>query len=170
MIAIVSREPDSVSASDLIGTEPALQTASAPPPQRPAAGDGPNWQEQDGVLREMWMHNQSPAAIAKALDRSVPAIMTRAARLGLPRRFAPGRKPGRRPAETESGTRSETSRSTAAAIAEPVVQVSTRVCLMCLGQFQSMGRHNRICPTCKSSAEYESGSRLPDFDFPVGDV
>ena len=54
------------------------------PPQRAMTTDGPNWLEQDGLLREMWMHNQPPAAIAKALDRSVPAIMTRAARLGVP--------------------------------------------------------------------------------------
>jgi hypothetical protein len=150
-----------------------MQPPSAPPP-RAVAAEGPNWQEQDGMLREMWMHNQLPAEIAKALDRSIPAIMTRAARLGLPRRFAPGRKPGRRPMEA-AGTARETARSasTAAREAEALensAQISMRLCLMCLTKFQSMGRHNRICPTCKNSAEFESGSRLPDFDLPVGDV
>jgi hypothetical protein len=74
-----------------------------------------------------------------------------------------------------SGTARETARSasTAAREAEALensAQISMRLCLMCLTKFQSMGRHNRICPTCKNSAEFESGSRLPDFDFPVGDV
>jgi hypothetical protein len=160
--------------SDITGTGSPTQPPPAVPPHRAMPTEGPNWQEQDGLLREMWMHNQSPADIAKALDRSVPAVMTRAARLGLPRRFAPGRKPGRRPAEA-SGTARETARSTAvtareAEALENAAQISMRVCLMCLNKFQSMGRHNRICPTCKNSAEFESGSRLPNFDFPVGDV
>ncbi len=70
-----------------------------------------NWQEQDGILREMWMRNQSPTAIAEALGRSVPAIMTRAARLGLPRRFAPGRKPGRRSFDTIANDQLVTARA-----------------------------------------------------------
>ena len=73
------------------------------------------------------------------------------------------------------GTARETARSSASAAREAealenTAQISTRVCLMCLNKFQSMGRHNRICPTCKNSAEFRSGSRLPDFDLPVGDV
>jgi hypothetical protein len=164
-----------VSTTDLTGTEQPQDTP-APPPKL-AGGEGPSWQDQDGLLREMWMHNQPPAAIAEALGRSIPAIMTRAARLGLPRRFAPGRKPGRRlfeGTETQTAARNEAQRAKASAPAEAetgivATNVSTRVCLMCLGKFQSMGRHNRICPTCKNSAEYESGSRLPDLDFPVGD-
>ncbi len=175
MTAIVSREPDGVSATDLTGTEQALQgTPPAPPPATAVVGEGPNWQEQDGVLRDMWMRNQPPAAIAQALGRSVPAVMTRAARLGLPRRFAPGRKPGRRPMDSAGVARAETARARASAqteaeTIEAASQISSRVCLMCLTTFQSMGRHNRICPSCKNSAEYESGSRLPDLDFPVGD-
>jgi hypothetical protein len=164
-----------VNTPDLTGTG---QVPAAPsPPQKLATGEGPNWQEQDGVLREMWMRNQPPAAIAEALGRSVPAIMTRAARLGLPRRFAPGRKPGRRQfetTETANARRAESQRTKAPSVTETesnniATQVSTRICLMCLDKFQSMGRHNRICPTCKNSAEFESGSRLPDLDFPVGD-
>ncbi len=162
-----------MSTTDLTGTEQ-VQSGATPPPHRVISGEGPNWQEQDGVLRDMWMQNQTPAAIAEALGRSVPAIMTRAARLGLPRRFAPGRKPGRRPMETTNAARNEPQRSTRSTSVEadagvPATQISTRVCLMCLNKFQSLGRHNRICPACKNSAEYESGSRLPDLDFPVGD-
>lgn len=127
------------------------------------------------MLRDMWMQNQSPADIAKALDRSIPAVMTRAARLGLPRRFAPGRKPGRRPLDNHGNPRTETARAKTAApmdaeALEAAAQISMRVCLMCLNKFQSMGRHNRICPTCKGSAEYESGSRLPEFNVPVSEV
>src|SRR5580704_3379076 len=55
---------------------------------------GASWQEQDVVLRDLWMQNKTPQQISEALGRSVPAIMTRAVRLGLPRRSAPGRKPG----------------------------------------------------------------------------
>lgn len=164
-----------MSTIDLTGTEQP-QDPTAPPPKL-TAGDGPNWQEQDNVLREMWMRNQPPAAIAEALGRSIPAIMTRAARLGLPRRFAPGRKPGRRSFEESTSTtapRTETARAkapqpTEAESGSVMTNISTRICLMCLTKFQSLGRHNRICPTCKNSAEYESGSRLPDLDFPVGD-
>ncbi len=133
-----------------------------------------SWQEQDGVLREMWLHHQTPAAIAQALNRSVAAIMTRAARLGLPRRSAPGRKPGRRTSDT--GVNSSTAMGRSAMprtnnAASETIEVSSqtmeRVCLMCLGKFQSIGRHNRICSNCKNSAEYESGARLPDLHFPV---
>jgi hypothetical protein len=158
-----------VSTIDLTGTGQPQDPPALPPKM---AGDGPNWQEQDGILREMWMRNQPPLEIAEALGRSIPAIMTRAARLGLPRRFAPGRKPGRRAfEESQNATmpRTET-RAKAPAPAETenvMTNVSTRICLMCLTKFQSLGRHNRICPTCKNSAEYESGSRLPDLDFPV---
>jgi len=157
---------------DLSGIEP--QTSTPTPPA--VTGEaGPNWQEQDGVLRELWMCNQSPAAIAKVLGRSIPAIMTRAARLGLPRRFAPGRKPGRRPVDANDSrsASAKTARSSAEKKAESVEassQVSPRICLMCLTTFPSLGRHNRICPSCKNSAEYESGSRLPDLDFPTGEV
>jgi hypothetical protein len=158
--------------SDIIGTEPQSESVEVAP--RVLAPEGPNWQEQDPLLREMWMHNQPPAAIAKALGRSVPAIMTRAARLGLPRRFAPGRKPGRRPLETEGAPR-ETPRTKPATRAEAEAvgassQVMERLCLMCLSKFQSQGRHNRICSSCKNSAEYESGSRLPDADLPIGTI
>ena len=146
-----------MSASDLSDQ----QIAAASPAEL-----GPNWQEQDGVLREMWMQNQAPAAIAATLGRSVPAVMTRAARLGLPRRFAPGRKPGRHASE-DVAARREAPAARAAPEAEAAAQAAPRICLMCLAKFQSLGRFNRICSTCKNSAEYESGSRLPDLDFPV---
>ena len=90
------------------------------------------------------------------------------------RRAAPGRKRGYR--------RSEAPRKMAAAgtvrvrvnlppqeeevvYAQP--EVKMRVCLMCLNKFQSQGRHNRICPTCKGSADYATGSSTPDFTFKV---
>lgn len=141
-------------------------------PDAPAAAApaGPSWQEQDATLRDMWLKNQTPQAIAEALGRSVPAIMTRAARLGLPRRAAPGRKPGMRRAETmtgnNSGVVSRPRASSYAAPAEALPQTSPRICLMCLTKFESMGRHNRICPKCKGSAEYETASSLPEIHVP----
>ncbi|HAX91955.1 MAG TPA: hypothetical protein DCY07_07090 [Rhodospirillaceae bacterium] len=148
------------------------QNGSAPTPTSVLAG--PSWLEQDEILRSLWNENKSPDEIAEQLSRSVAAIMTRAARLGLPRRTAPGRKrgykrtdpprrataPARRvrvlvPAETE------TEESYAAPQAMP------RVCLMCLNKFQSLGRFNRICPSCKGSAEYSTGNSTPDFTFSV---
>jgi hypothetical protein len=129
------------------------------------------WHDQDGILRDMWVRNQTPQAIAEALGRSVPAVMTRAARLGLPRRSAPGRKPGPRP-DTENGGIIRTStraapRPKAESSAEPATQTSLRICLMCLKKFESAGRHNRICSTCKSSAEYTMASALPEIPLPV---
>jgi hypothetical protein len=76
--------------------------------------------------------------------------------------------------ETASAARSETRVSGSlpadTEASKAAAQMSARICLMCLSKFQSLGRHNRNCPTCKNSAEYESANRLPDLDFPVGDV
>jgi hypothetical protein len=159
-----------VSAPDLSGLEPVAQATITPAAHTAPGDNGPTWQEQDDILRKMWIGNQPPAAIAQALNRSVPAIMTRAARLGLPRRFAPGRKRGARAPEQARGPSSNLATRTTVSTSEPVepaIQLQTRVCLMCLTKFQSQGRHNRICSSCKNSAEFESGSRLPDLDFPV---
>jgi hypothetical protein len=152
-----------------------LSTTETSPPPPPTTNVGSTivsgWHDQDGVLREMWVRNQTPQAIAEALGRSVPAVMTRAARLGLPRRSAPGRKPGPR-IDTESGrlTRSfarPPSRSKALSKSDDAVpQTSLRVCLMCLKKFESAGRHNRICSPCKNSAEYGTASALPEIPLP----
>lgn len=130
------------------------------------------WAVQDDVLRDLWQRGDSPVAIAAALQRSVPAIMTRAARLGLPRRFAPGRKPMREGQEKPPRQQQARARgpvtvklpSNPPVTGQPVVE---RICLMCLAKFPSMGRHNRICSNCKDSPDYEAGNRLPDLDFPV---
>jgi hypothetical protein len=147
---------------------PLIETP-APAPAAPAAA--PNWQDQDPLLRDMWMQNKTPQEISEALGRSVPAIMTRAARLGLPRRSAPGRKPGRRPLDA-SGAPSDRRGPQRISIALPAQdappQTSLRICLMCLAKFESAGRHNRICMSCKGSAEYESASALPDIHIPNG--
>jgi len=152
----------------------------------PLSGDGPavavsgSWQEQDVVLREMWMDNKSPQVIAEKLSRSVSAIMTRAARLGLPRRTAPGRKPRPQMPDDMSGgsqqpntgtrdTRRLPIKATAKDIdlADKAVAASApRICLMCLRTFQSVGRHNRICASCKGSSEYASASTLADIHLP----
>jgi hypothetical protein len=125
-----------------------------------------SWQEQDIILRDMWTQNKTQQEIADALGRSVPAIMTRAARLGLPRRSAPGRKPGQRTsnhagAGAYSAIRRPPRTSTSSAAEAP--QTSPRVCLMCLKKFESFGRHNRICSSCKGTAEYETASALPNI-------
>ncbi len=136
---------------------------------------GASWQEQDTVLREMWMQNKTPQEIGDVLGRSVPAIMTRAARLGLPRRSAPGRKPGaggtRRISSLNDGAESTTQKRRSLNASEegyvaPATQASLRICLMCLRKFESAGRHNRICSPCKGSSEYSQASTLPDINLP----
>ena len=133
---------------------------------------GASWQEQDGVLRDLWMQNKTQQEISDVLGRSIAAIMTRAARLGLPRRSAPGRKPGStRRILTENGQgpppRSTPRQASRTSGDEAAPQPSTRICLMCLNAFQSQGRHNRICSSCKGTAEYGSAVALADIHFPV---
>ena len=147
-----------------------ITAATGDAPVAAAVAVGPSWAEQDGVLRDMWLQNKSPQDIAATLSRSVAAIMTRAARLGLPRRAAPGRKPGgTRSAEGAVTVRTAVPRAASRGVADEnaAPQTSARICLMCLRSFQSQGRHNRICPSCKNSSEYESASSIPDIHLPV---
>jgi hypothetical protein len=161
-----------VSASDLSPNVPPNLIAAAEGDTTASASPSPSWQEQDGLLRDLWLKNQTPQEISAALGRSVPAIMTRAARLGLPRRSAPGRKPGRRTfAETgdiitPSHTRTAL-RQPHEAYRETAPQTSLRICLMCLNKFESFGRHNRICSNCKGSSQYEAAASLPDINLPT---
>ncbi len=151
--------------SDLSTMDP-----TPPPPLSDKPAGAPvvaGWHDQDGVLRDMWLKNQTPQAIAEALGRSVPAVMTRAARLGLPRRSAPGRKPTMRTERTDGTERQTAPRAKPVSQqAAEASQTSMRVCLMCLNKFESAGRHNRICSTCKNSAEYATASTLPQIDLP----
>ena len=137
---------------------------------------GPSWLDQDETLRKLWSDNKTPEEISVVLGRSVAAIMTRAARLGLPRRTAPGRKRGYK--RTDAPRKLPAAGTTRVRVTLPLPreedfeplpqpQVMSRVCLMCLSKFQSQGRHNRICPACKGSAEYATGSSTPDFSFKV---
>jgi hypothetical protein len=147
-------------------------TAPASAPTYPGQIGIASWAEQDEQLRNLWLAGEAPPQIAEHLGRSVAAVMTRAARLGLPRRFAPGRKPtGRRsflplpknplPATArESGAKALPGETAT----RPLVE---RVCLMCLTKFPSQGAHNRICSSCKDSNDYQAGARLPDLDFPT---
>jgi hypothetical protein len=130
---------------------------------------GPSWQEQDILLRDLWAQNKTQQEISALLGRSIAAIMTRAARLGLPRRSAPGRKPGshRVPQSGEIRMTSPRPSSNKTEKNKDETQTSTRICLMCLRAFPSLGRHNRICPSCKNSAEYESAVSLSDINLPV---
>lgn len=135
-------------------------------------GKAQGWTEQDELLRDLWARNLSPDLIANELGRSTAAVMTRAARLGLPRRFSPGRKRVARSPE-EIQARQQQSRANSRSLSRamfkealaPKEGLGMRVCLMCVSPFQSAGRHNRICPKCKGSPEYEAGTRLPDIDF-----
>lgn len=154
-------------ATEIVTPAPAL-------PPEPGLGGAfavASWAEQDELLRNLWLAGEAPPQIADRLGRSVAAVMTRAARLGLPRRFAPGRKPtGRRsflpiqktplPAAGTGAGRNAAGENTT----RPLVE---RVCLMCLTKFPSQGAHNRICSSCKDSNDYQAGARLPDLDFPT---
>jgi hypothetical protein len=140
--------------------------------ETPRVDIGPTWQEQDGLLRDLWLQNQKPEAIAEQLGRSVAAIMTRAARLGLPRRTAPGRKPGRRMLDQDQRQINTETRIQTRAAPRPqenlqvTPQTSLRICLMCLNKFESMGKHNRICSSCKGSSEYETACSLAEIHLP----
>lgn len=129
----------------------------------------PSWSEQDDLLREMWLNGVSAEEMSRELRRSIAAIMTRAVRLGLPRRSMAGRKRGgknaprdpSKPRKIRAMRRRFTPRydeSTGRVIVDP----STRVCLMCLIRFHSDGRHNRICPSCKATVDYAAACATPD--------
>lgn len=146
---------------------PTLDDAAAPSAADALAPLGASWQEQDAQLRDLWIQNKTPQEISEVLNRSVPAIMTRAARLGLPRRSAPGRKPGsgvarRFDALTKKEPESKTERGQASETSAAVL----RICLMCLRKFPSEGRHNRICSPCKGTSEYSQAMTLPDAHLP----
>jgi hypothetical protein len=138
-----------------------------------AGADKKSWSDQDIVLKSLWEQDKTPEEIADHLQRTVAAIMTRAARLGLPRRKAPGRKRGYK--RTDPPRRVATTPRKVKVVVQdeeeeddyPVPQAMMRICLMCLNKFQSLGRFNRICPGCKGSAEYATGSSTPDFTFRV---
>lgn len=136
------------------------------PPSSPALGPVsiPSWTEQDDVLRTLWGQGEKPEMIAEKLGRSVAAVMTRAARLGLPRRFSPGRKPSRNKDAAKQITRRSTRQVVDTGASLP--QYVERICLMCLTKFPSAGRHNRICQSCKETPEYAHGSALPDVSLP----
>ena len=127
-----------------------------------------SWTEQDEILTNLWSKGEKPESIAVTLNRSVAAVMTRAARLGLQRRFAPGRKP-KKMGDAESGLANlRNAARLSAQLQTTPAQLSHRICLMCLSRFQSQGRHNRICGNCKGSPEYRSAAGLPDVDVTSG--
>ncbi|MCL2468747.1 MAG: hypothetical protein FWF24_00725 [Alphaproteobacteria bacterium] len=141
------------------------------------SGIGLSWADQDDLLRQMWLDGKPQDDIAAALGRSAAAIMTRAARLGLPRRMAPGRKRGYKRTNSNERRKLAAAGSRRIRLALPEApeeedvyvppEVKTRVCLMCLNKFQSQGRHNRLCSSCKGSADYATGNSTPDFTFSV---
>ena len=130
-----------------------------------------NWLEQDDILRDLWVQNLPPQVISEKLGRSIAAIMTRAARLGLPRRAQPGRKPGSRslprdpskPRPERVTRRRRMGKDEAEVAVDAVRDPAMRVCLMCLNRFSSEGRFNRICPSCKGTSEYAAGSSIPEI-------
>jgi hypothetical protein len=125
----------------------------------------PSWTEQDEQLTALWQKGEKPESIATILGRSTAAVMTRAARLGLQRRFAPGRKPKKLSDPEKNLAQLRNMAKLAGAMQTTPAQQSFRICLMCLTRFQSQGRHNRICPSCKDSPEYRSAAGLPDVDM-----
>lgn len=164
---------DSTLEEGLSGTTEVVTDETPSSSAGPSANTGSlvTWMDQDDTLRDLWLKNTPPNEIATQLNRSVAAIMTRAARLGLPRRCAPGRKTGQkyeinkarlpvsRPARKATGG----ARLPDQAGEGTEENTVPRICLMCLRKFPSLGRHNRICPSCKNSHEYASGSRIPDI-------
>lgn len=128
----------------------------------------PSWTEQDEQLTALWQKGEKPDDIAVILNRSVAAVMTRAARLGLQRRFAPGRKPKKLSELSDNHAQMRAMARLNAQLQTTAPQQSHRICLMCLNRFASQGRHNRICSNCKDSPEYRSAAGLPDVDVQTG--
>ena len=105
-----------------------IEPSAPAPPATTGQPTAPGWHDQDGLLRDMWLRNQTPQAIASALGRSVPAVMTRAARLGLPRRSAPGRKPSvRTEQQTGDGGRAPPARAKTALRRDRASDFASRV-------------------------------------------
>jgi len=130
------------------------------------------WAEQGHDLREMWFENTPTEEIAQRLGRSANAVLTQAARMGLPRRVASGRK-GRTaaPRLPDSGGMMKL-RMDFSARAQPMVPVQSmrkeRQCLMCSTAFQSSGAHNRICQRCKAGVHYQSIGDACEYEVLTG--
>ena len=129
-----------------------------------------SWREHDEKLRKMWIQGLSQYDIAKELDRSPAAVMTRAARLGLPRRMSAGRKIGGKNAPKSNPNKVPHHKYTYKKSAvkkeeQPEIEYIERICLMCLKKFTSEGRFNRICPSCKASSEYHRASSLSEIQL-----
>jgi len=123
---------------------PALQTQS--------------WKDQDILLKKMWFQGATQQEIAETLNRSPQAVMTRAARLGLPRRMASGRKVGGKNVQHKPYTKRGTSDTGTQKYIE-------RICLMCLKKFGSVGKFNRICSDCKESRDYRIAASLSEVQI-----
>lgn len=129
----------------------------------------PSWTEQDGELVSLWEKGIKPEEIAVKLKRSAAAVMTRAARLGLQRRYAPGRKPKKLSDLGQSHEKMRMAAKLNAQLQTVAPLQAHRICLMCLKRFQSAGRHNRICVDCKDSAEYKSAASVLAVDVQQGE-
>ncbi len=127
------------------------------------------WAEQWDDLKVMWNDGLPTDEIAENLGRSVSAVLTQAARLGLARRSAPGRKAQAAPLpstirravhpDQASNVIAFHAREEAAILENtaPRHEKRERSCLMCSTSFTSIGSHNRICPRCKSGSAYQVG-------------
>ena len=128
------------------------------------------WKDQDLLLKKLWFQGETQANIAKILHRSPAAVMTRAARLGLPRRIASGRKFGSKnipsdPSQNANKQRAPYKRSEKSSDSIKMQELTDRVCLMCLRTFASLGKYNRICPDCKESSEYRAATSLAEISI-----
>jgi len=128
------------------------------------------WAQQWDDLKVMWVGGVPVDEIAARLNRTVSAVLTQAARIGLERRAASGRKSqGKnqtpyvkrlRPVLVHSNVVSFSRvRSASGAAVESPVQANKkpRNCLMCSSAFNSHGSHNRICRRCKDTNCYQAG-------------
>lgn len=94
-------------------------------------GKAVGWSPEElALLRQLWTAGLALAEIARRLGRSAEAVRSRARRLRLaPRRW---RRRG---------------------LAVPALAGSERACLCCTAEFVSEGPHNRLCDTCRASAD-----------------
>lgn len=126
-----------------------------------AGSKASSWTAQQDQLRSMWTSGASLNEMSEALERTPSAILTQAARMGLPRRSHSGRKNTDNSLKARNVLNFSSSKRVARVRdyydSEPKA-TSPRKCLMCRDDFPSTGAGHRICDKCKCTQRYQSSS------------
>ncbi len=116
-----------------------------------------SWASQHEELRGLWAAGAALNDMSDALGRTPSAILTQAARLGLPRRSNAGRKNfngENKPRNVLNFSSKRIARVRDYYDSEPKA-TQARCCLMCKSSFPSTSVGHRICDGCKSTQRYQ---------------